>query len=95
MSCNSEAHRNTRRYEFYRDGFRIMLPVFVILTVFAAVLSVALSMSVLAEQPTVGYATENGKITRLPVYEDPRVAAQNGAPAQNVNTQGGSPLGHP
>lgn len=95
MSFNSEAHRDTRRYEFYRDGFRIMLPVFVIMTVFATVLSIALSMTVLVEKPTIGYAAENGKITPLPVYEDPRVAAQQGAPAHNTRIEGAPALVRP
>jgi len=67
-----ERHRETRRYEFYRDGFRVMLPVFALLVVFATALSVALSMTVLKEERPVAYAAENGSITALTPYSNPR-----------------------
>lgn len=68
-----ERHRETRRYEFYRDGFRVMLPVFALLVVFATALSVALSMTVLKEERPVAYAAENGSITALTPYSNPRL----------------------
>lgn len=69
-----DRHRETRRFEFYRDGFRLMLPVFTLLVVIAAALAVALSMTVFMIESTAAYAAENGKITPLPVFEDPRQA---------------------
>lgn len=68
----SHRRRTTRRYEFYRDGFRVMLPVFSVLVVIATALAVSLSLTVFKDRPQAAYAVENGSITPLPVYTDPR-----------------------
>lgn len=63
------------RLDFYRNGWRVSAPVFLILCAVYAVLVSLYGWGVNREKVPRAYAVESGQFTPLPVYHDPRAAA--------------------
>ena len=63
------------RLDFYRNGWRVAAPVFLILCALNAVLISLYGWGINREQVPRAYAAERGQFTPLAVYRDPRAAA--------------------